>query len=78
LFTHCSTTQLLGDGESDKPALIVSFSPVFTVHFNTAIIEKAQGVATYNNKDFLEALVKCYELYIQYRKQMDDSIYVKY
>lgn len=53
----------------------------FLIQFNIAIIERAQRFVACQNKDFLEALIKNYNIYVQYGKtkniieEMFDMLY---
>lgn len=47
-------------------------SPEFVIQFNTSIVERAQRFVACQNKDFLEALIKNYKVYVQFKKT--DSI----
>ena len=47
-------------------------SPEFVIQFNVSIIERAQRFVACQNKDFLEALIKNYKVYVQFKKT--DSI----
>lgn len=46
--------------------------PEFVIQFNISIIERAQRFVACQNRGFLEALIKYYNLYVQYEKT--DSI----
>lgn len=48
------------------------FPPEFVIQFNISIIERAQRFVACQNKDFLEALIKHYKMYVQFKRT--DSI----
>lgn len=43
-------------------------SPEFAIQYNISIIERAQRFVACPNKDFLEALIKNYKVYVQFGK----------
>ena len=51
----------------DKP-INRGLPPEFAIEYNTAIIHKAQRFVACQDKDFLEALIKYYELYVRCEK----------
>ena len=50
--------------------------PEFVVQFNFAIIERAQRFVACQNKEFLEALIKYYKMYVENNKA--DSIIIEF
>lgn len=52
---------------TNKP-INIDLPPEFIIQFNISIIEKAQRFVACQNKDFLEALIGHYKVYVQFNK----------
>jgi hypothetical protein len=51
------------------PSIEHNFPPEIVIKFNMSILERSQRFVACQNKDFLEALIEMYKLFVQYDKR---------